>query len=174
MDAAYFDSLVRSLDHHARRAVLGVLGGGLAALLSRRGIGDVAARKGKKKLKRNAYGCVNVGGKCRGKDAVCCSGVCAGKKPKKGEKDKSRCAARHVLECQAGADSCLGDTTVCATDGSCYQTTGQASFCGRIGLCVDCKKDADCANVGLGPSAACVVCPSICPGTSTLCILPAV
>jgi hypothetical protein len=87
MDAAGFDTLARSLQRHiARRTALGVLGGGLAALLTRVGPGDASARKKqkhKKKPKLNEFGCVNIGGKCRGKNGLCCSGICQGKKPKK-------------------------------------------------------------------------------------------
>ncbi len=87
MDAAGFDTLARSLQRHiARRTALGVLGGGLAALLTRVGPGDASARKKqkhKKKPKLNEFGCVNIGGKCRGKNGLCCSGICQGKKRKK-------------------------------------------------------------------------------------------
>ena len=67
----------------------------------------------RQKLKRNAFGCVNVGGKCRGKDGNCCSGICDGKKPKKGKKDTSRCAGHDASTCLAGQDTCAGTFFPC-------------------------------------------------------------
>ena len=48
-------------------------------------------KKKNKKPKNNAFGCLNVGQACNGKNDKCCSGICDGKKPKKGKKDKSKC-----------------------------------------------------------------------------------
>jgi hypothetical protein len=166
VDATRFDNLARALDRQTpRRTALGVFGGGLAGLLTRLGLDEAAAkkRKRKKKLKKNEFGCVNVGGKCRGKDAHCCSGICQGKKPKKGKKDTSKCLAHNVLDCEAGADTCLENKVIpCGTSGRCYQTTGQASFCGGVGAnCFGCTKDVEC-EASKGPGAACVVCPGGC------------
>jgi hypothetical protein len=170
------DNLAPSLERHApRRAALGVLGGALAALLSRLGIEGGEARKGKKakqKPKLNAFGCVNVGSRCLGNSANCCSGICEGRKPKKGKKDKSRCVAHSTLDCPAGIDFCQGDDNVCGTGfGRCYQTTGQASFCGSAWACIACTKDTDCEPVA-GAGAACIVCPDGCPQTGTNCAAP--
>lgn len=45
MDAERFDALIRSIDQRApRRAVLRVLGGGLAALLTRLSVDEAEAR----------------------------------------------------------------------------------------------------------------------------------
>lgn len=129
----------------------------------------IAARKkrGKRsKLKRNAFGCVNVGGKCRGKDANCCSGICEGKKRKKGKKDTSRCMAHNVDDCPAGANSCLEGIIEC-TNGFCYHTTGRASFCAAGGVCFDCKRDTDCEPL-TGPGAACGMCSDCVGDTSCL------
>jgi hypothetical protein len=166
MDAAGFDTLARSLQRHiARRTALGVLGGGLAALLTRVGPGDASARKKqkhKKKPKLNEFGCVNVGGKCRGKNGLCCSGICQGKKPKKGKKDKSKCVAHNTGGCQPGEDACNAVDVPCnggsGFPGLCLRTTGQAGFCGGSTDCRDCRKDSDCEATD-GPGAACVVCP---------------
>jgi hypothetical protein len=47
------------------------------------------AKMKRKKLKHNQFGCVEVGNACRGNCANCCSGICQGKKPKKGRKTKA-------------------------------------------------------------------------------------
>jgi hypothetical protein len=119
--------------------------------------------KKKKNLKFNDFGCVDVGGKCRGNDANCCSGICQGKKPKNGQKDKSTCVAHNVAGCQADQDGCTEIGTPCGTSGTCVRTTGKASFCALIsgGDCGACTKDSECeALVGVG--AACVVCAFVC------------
>ena len=124
-----------------------------------------AAKKRKKKLKRNEFGCVSVGGKCRGRDKNCCSGICREEKPKKGKKDKSRCVAHDAQGCEAGQIEgfCGGTNVSCTTSngnsGNCNTTTGNAGYCADSGDCSagPCKKDADCIpNFGAG--AACVLC----------------
>jgi hypothetical protein len=178
MDATRFDNLARALQHHApRRAALGVLGGGLATLLNRFGIEEIAAKKGKnmkKKPKLNEFGCVNVGGKCRGKNAHCCSGICEGKKPKKGKKDRSRCVAHNVLECLPDQDACEESGSSCGASGLCYRTTGRASFCGAPpDICAVCRKDTDCEE-DFGPGAACIICEGECgPITDGTACVPA-
>ena len=79
MDTDVFDSLARSLGAaSSRRRALAAALGGLVTL----GVLPTGAKKGKtKKPKPNAFGCLNVGQKCRGKDSKCCSGICQGKKP---------------------------------------------------------------------------------------------
>jgi hypothetical protein len=166
--------------------------GAFAPLATRRGLGavfvalvvpsgsDTSAKKGKKKLKRNKYGCVNVGGKCRGKDKNCCSGRCQGKKPAKGKPDKSRCVAHDtgtLVEGEGGCrgvadDSCgPGDdfcTTTTGEDGRCWLTTGNAGSYGVISDCVPCSKDTECIDA-CGEGAACIACPGGCPETDTYC-----
>jgi hypothetical protein len=124
------------------------------------------AGKRRKKLKRNEFGCVNVGDACRGKDKNCCSGICRGKKPKRGEKDKSRCVGHDAQGCQAGQieQFCGGTDVVCTTStgdtaGFCDTTTGNAGYCSGEGMCIPggCSKDADCIPV-FGKGAACVLC----------------
>jgi hypothetical protein len=171
MDATGFDRLTRTLAHGlSRRGLAGALGLVVAAIP-----GLAAAKKRrKKKLKKNQFGCVDVGKACRGKDSVCCSGICQGKKPKKGKKDKSTCAAHDVLDCAPGANSCDLGEIPCGTNGVCLQTTGKASFCGtQVGECAVCRKDTDCEAV-FGPGAACVVCLTSCEETGfRICITAA-
>ena len=176
MDASHFDRATRSLAAASSRRLLlrglATLGLALAHLPSR-----VRAKKRKKKLKFNEFGCVNVGGKCRGKDNVCCSGICQGKKPKKGNKDKSKCVAHGVGGCQPDQDHCVdfqGNACPDNASASCWRTTGQSSFCGDGGnsACVVCAKDVDCEAL-YGAGAACVVCVD-CSQTGTLCVSPAV
>jgi hypothetical protein len=179
MDGYRFDCIVMTFGLPAsRRSALGIfsalgLAGGPALLIP---AGVEARKKGKKKkLKLNDFGCVNVGGACRASDALCCSGICEGKKPKKGKKDKSRCVAHNEGGCQADADGCLEISPACGTGGACYRTTGQASFCGidGAGACIDCSTDADCETLGFAAGAACVVCTS-CNVSATACFPPAV
>jgi hypothetical protein len=183
MDATRLDRLARSLSRTLpRRSV--------SALFSAVGLGvfsvrpaDLEAKKKKKKpLQFNSFGCVDVGGKCRGNDANCCSNICEGKKPKKGEKDKSRCVAHGQSTCVAGQreDFCGGDDVGCLTDqgleGRCDTTTGNAGYCTVDGECSPCKKDKDCQNIAelgpeIGASAACILCAG-CPETGgTACVV---
>jgi len=169
MDGHRFDRISKWLvTRNTRRSTVRALAAGAVAIgLGRLGLNEAAAkkkRKRKKTLRKNEFGCVNVGKACRGKDANCCSGICQGKKPKKGKKDKSKCAAHNVLDCAVGANSCLGNVIACGTNGHCNQTTGQASFCGGASACFACTKDVDC-EPDFGPGAACIVCDG-CPSTS--------
>ena len=157
-----------------RRLVLA----GLAGILPVWAMPDfptVDAKKNKKKRKRkrknkkdkkpenNAFGCLNVGQHCNGKDDTCCSGVCDGKKPKKGKKDKSACVAHNVDSCDEAFDGCEGILVTCGLAGTCVKTTGNAPFCGGAPAeCVPCQRDADCVAQGFGVAAACVLCSSEC------------
>jgi hypothetical protein len=164
MDASRFDDVVRSLTNApSRRGVLAAFAAaalGLAAPV----VGDAGkGKKRKKKVKRNEFGCVNVGGKCRGKDALCCSGICQGKKRKKGNKDKSRCVAHDAGNCQPGQNKCAGPEIGCSRgdDGKatfCFTTTGTGEYCSSGSISNNgCTKDAECeADCGIG--AACVRC----------------
>ena len=171
-----FDALTRSLAvRPTRRGVLkrlaGVLALGLLGSLPR----VVSSRKGKrKKPKKNAFGCLNVGKPCRGKNGKCCSGICQGKRPKKGKKDKSRCVGHDATSCLVGQAevACGGTQTVnCITsagrDGRCETTTGNAAFCRAFGVsgCFACKTDSDC-QTHCGPGAACFPCTSCPEGTA--------
>jgi hypothetical protein len=139
--------------------------------------GDARRRKRHKlgKPKTNAFGCVDVGRACRGKNAYCCSGICDGKKPKPGKRDRSRCVGHDAAACQAGQDYCLSGETACGSGGVCLRTTGQASFCGSSAAseCLGCTKDAQCVAL-YGLNAACVVCPNGCAnGDDTICVAAA-
>jgi hypothetical protein len=165
MDANRFDDLIRVLPFTSRRGLLAGLAGGMLAAVTRSPRQPAAQkRKKRKKLQFNAFGCVDVGGACRGNGANCCSGICAGSKPKQGGRDRSRCAAHDQSTCVAGQtdEFCGGieftcTTTAGVTIGACITTTGNAPYCFSDGDCFPCKKDADCIGV-CGPQAACAVC----------------
>lgn len=178
-----FDRLIRLAPSAAsRRGLLRSLAAvsGFAAMR----VPDAIAAHGKGKsrrrarLKRNQFGCVSVGGACRGRDAVCCSGICDGKKPKKGEKDRSRCVAHHSGICTPADRACVDDAAPTPCNAArpsafCFRTTGRAGFCGDdvIPGCIPCQKDADCHGQ-LSQGAACVVCAG-CPNGAT-CIPPGI
>jgi hypothetical protein len=171
MDIDRFDGLTRTVSTLlSRRAIAGALGLGTLALP---GLADAKKKhKKKKKIKKNQFGCVNVGGFCKN-GGQCCSGICQGKK------DKKKCKAHDAQGCESNEDSCLGVPFPCTTSagvpGECLVTTGNAGYCfGGAGQCFDCTKDADCVAV-CGPQAACVVC-ATCIGESedaTACAGPA-
>jgi len=166
MDTSRFDAFTRSLPAHAsRRAVAAGLLAALGLVSETPFSHATSARKNsgkdkKKPLVFNALGCIDVGGRCRGNSANCCSGICQGKKPKKGKKDKSRCVAHNVGSCLPGQNAF--PPAPCGTDGLCAATTGKAMFCGtEFGVCADCTKDTDCVETaGLG--AACIIVPGQC------------
>lgn len=176
MDSRTFDEIVRGFQTTPRRALLAALGG---AVLSARLGKDLAAKNNnrKKKLRRNEFGCVNVGNPCRGNDNNCCSGVCEGKKPKKGDKDKSRCVGHDESTCQPGQS--IGDCTTgsvavaCQTTagktGECVTTTGNAAYCFDEGDCFACERDTDCVDV-CGIGAACIKCPGCIATAGTACV----
>jgi hypothetical protein len=175
MEDERIDSIARVLGERMfRRRVAPGLAAILGLHLGRVSPGPAHAAKKKKKLARNAFGCVPVGKPCAGKDGVCCSGICDGKKPKKGKKDKSRCAGHDATTCRPGQNSCVEPVT-CTTStgfaGSCFTTTGDAGYCARGSACHYCATDAECVSV-LGPGAACVLCATTCNGNipgATLC-----
>jgi hypothetical protein len=105
-----------------------------------------------------------------GNDSLCCSGVCQGKKPKKGKPDKRVCTAHHAGECSPRRDYCDLEqapvNNLCnlpAETAFCVVTTGEAGFCASLlGFdaaihCQACAKDADCEALGFPPGSACVV-----------------
>ena len=170
MNSDRFDAVTRTLTTAgSRRRVLAAALGGLITL----GALPTSARKGKKKEKKpktNAFRCIDVGKACQGKNGKCCSGICQGRKPRKGKKDKSRCVAHNAGVCIADADSCTAGVEVpCSTSNPscfCTLTTGNAGFCaafsgGPAGHCRVCRKDADC-EPEFGEGAACIVLGGIC------------
>jgi hypothetical protein len=175
----------------SRRDVLHGLAGGGLGLALRRTPGAAGAKKNhqhkhkKPKLERNDFGCVDVGSKCAGNDANCCSGVCEGKKPKKGKKDTSVCVAHdNAGICFPDTDSCtIGEILHCDLDNPnclCARTTGNGGFCGdftggAVSLCRECSRDTDCQDE-FGPGAACVVLQGVCtscPDTGRTACVPA-
>jgi hypothetical protein len=197
VDQDRFDALTRSLSATTSRRGLGraLTGGGLAALVGERltphGVG-AKKKKGRKnrnkpkKLPINEFRCVNVGKPCAGKNGTCCSGICQGKKPKKGKKDRSTCVAHNAGICSAEADSCTVGEVQCNPGNPsclCTLTTGNAGFCaafsgGTSGHCRVCRKDTDC-EPEFGAGAACLVmggaCTPLCIATGrTACAPPCV
>jgi len=130
-------------------------------------------RRNKKKTPRaqpvfNEFGCLNIGQPCRGDSSLCCSGVCAGDKPKKGKPDRRVCAAHNAGNCSPQRDRCTVQDPVLAECNpsdqfaSCLVTTGKAPFCAsllgfnRALQCQPCAKDADCLALNFPPGSACV------------------
>ena len=162
LDANQFDRAVRDIESGVQRRR--VLGSFFAASLAAPLFGfaasssiDAKRRKNRKKLKRNSFGCVNVGQKCYGKSEACCSGICEGKGK------QSKCAAHDQLGCDATSGTCDEDVKCgvqgVTEEGRCYTTTGNAAFCGQVNrcFCKTCTKDADCV-ASHGAGAACVQC----------------
>jgi hypothetical protein len=134
------------------------------------GKGKRRKRRNTVTIKRNTFGCVNVGYACK-RSGQCCSGICTGKQGKK------RCRAHGESTCPRGQDACAGVPFACATStgdpGVCLLTTGEASYCqGLASECMACRRDADCVPF-CGPEAACVVCQTCFPeGLQTGCAGP--
>ncbi|MGH2617419.1 MAG: hypothetical protein ACRDJC_19470 [Thermomicrobiales bacterium] len=165
MDDRSFDRLTRRL----------VLGGFMAAL----GLGTARlpdgtnARKRKKKLKRNEFGCVNVGRFCKN-GGQCCSGICRGKKGKK------KCRGHDAgVGCQSGDQGSFcaaGTDKNCITKfnnfGTCATTTGNAGYCYGGFDCFACSKDAECLAL-CGGATACIRCAVGCENEGgTACATP--
>jgi hypothetical protein len=193
MNADRFDALTRFFTAgSSRRRVLGSMAAALGAHLASPVPDSWGAKDNKKKRKKrkkskkakrtlqheiqpNGFGCVNVGGACRGDNANCCSGICQGNAPKKGQKDKSRCIAHDTGGCQPGNLICGADGQPCTTStgeqGKCFTTTGNAGYCVGNGEFIACNRDTDCqALEKFGAQAACVVCLNVQVGTA--CVSP--
>jgi hypothetical protein len=172
MDATRIDRSIRTLTQATgRRAAVRSLGtSGLAMLAALRFPMSMEARKKRKqkKITRNTFGCVNVGGFCKN-GGQCCSGICQGKKGKK------HCQAHDARTCEAGQTiaECGGAKVQCTTSGGdpgeCVTTTGNAAYCATSFDCFPCKKDVDC-EPACGAGAACLPCAGACADVgSTLC-----
>jgi hypothetical protein len=165
MDTDCFDRFTLAFaDALTRRRVMATLGLGSLSIPILADAKQKRKKKNRSKIKRNAFGCVDVGKPCRGKDSKCCSGICRGKKPKRGEKDKSRCVGHDEGSCLAGQRQglCGGEkdvpcTTSTGESGLCQTTTGNAAYCTAGGGCFACQRDADCEPF-CGPGAACIRC----------------
>ena len=169
MNGADVDRISRLLRlGSSRRRAFAALTLGVLSIRTRAASGKKSGRS----PKANAFGCLNVGQRCRGNDTLCCSGICEGMQPKHGKKDKSRCAAHDTGGCLAAQGEAFrtdsGETAACTTatgqTGVCGKTTGNAGFCAATIACADCRKDADCRDT-FGSRAACVVCAE-CNGTA--------
>lgn len=173
MDDARFDAWTRRrfglATGGALAALLGLVGGPAPDAVS-------AGKRRRRRVKRNAFGCVNVGKFCK-RDDQCCSGVCRGKK------GKETCRAHHTGSgCRAGdqTDSCGGPAAIrCTTasgeaNGLCNTTTGHAPYCSSEAFgsfqCTECSKDEECQAL-CGPAAACILCPE-CSLVDTACVAP--
>jgi hypothetical protein len=122
MDERRFDNLTRIFGstQTRRRALTMLAGGGLAALLARLDIGEVAAcRKAKKACKR---------------DKQCCSGRC-----KKGRCKGNGAPVGNVCEGKEIATRC-GDGCFCVL------TVSGDIFCGDFSVSAACVADADCES----------------------------
>jgi hypothetical protein len=160
LDANQFDHAVRAIHSGVpRRRVLGSffaasLAASLFGFASSSNV-DAKRKRRRKKLRRNKFGCVNVGQKCYGKNEACCSGICEGKGK------KSRCVGHNADTCANTTHTCLeqGTGDCGGGQGSCFTTTGNAPFCGKLGDCdcAPCSKDADCVAEH-GEGAACIQC----------------
>ena len=198
MDSKRFDSLARMVGRRRSRrgAFQALAAAALAATSARIGLSTEPAAAAQVTAERR-FDCVAVGQTCNGNDSRCCSGRCEGKKEKKrkrGKKgkrdrndrrDRSRCVAHDESGCTSGQDTCSNGLAVACGfrgRGGCFQTTGNASFCGQIEggspprfRCETCTKDQDCEALGYGRGAACVVCESDCAfrnNGATACVGP--
>jgi hypothetical protein len=167
MERARIDGLARSVSLLlSRRTLAGGLGLGALAHPGLIAAKNKHNHKKKKKVKRNEFGCVDVGTFCKN-NGQCCSGICQGKK------GKGKCQAHDASTCQAGQDVCGVVEVDCTTEngdqGACARTTGNASFCEASGDCFACAKDADCVAV-CGAGAACIVCAECTLTGGTACV----
>lgn len=171
MDYDRLDQLARALSRGpSRRTLAGMLSLGTLGLAQGGQFEDARSRKKKKKVRKNAFGCVDAGKFCKNA-GQCCSGICQGKKGKK------TCKAHGESTCASGQVStgCGGTTVACQTSsgeaGQCGTTTGKAAYCAADGRCQACTKDADCV-AKCGVDAACVPCASCEPQGGTTCVGP--
>ncbi|MCA9876295.1 MAG: hypothetical protein KC442_00875 [Thermomicrobiales bacterium] len=174
MDYDRFDQFARALSRPpSRRMLAGMLSLGALGLAGGGQVNDAGARKKKKKnVKKNVFGCVDVGKHCQNA-GQCCSGICQGKKGKK------KCKAHGESTCVSGQSEtgCGGTSVACQTpsgdEGQCDTTTGNAGYCVADGLCFACKKDADCVSQ-CGADAACIQCagPNCALQGGTACVGP--
>ncbi len=192
MDATCFDALTHALASGAtRRAAVRALGAALGAgVLLPVGANDTTGKKKRRKkpLPLNQFGCLNVGAKCRGKSTLCCSGVCTGRKPKKGKRDQRKCVAHNAAGCAPEINFCVAPPSAAFCNpvvphAVCMVTTGRGNFCGnRAGTsdennCRLCARDKDCEALGFPLGSACVMlagtnCGSNCATTGARACVP--
>jgi hypothetical protein len=175
MNRTYVGSLRRSLTARpSRRDVLRGLGGVGIALGSASLPPVVVAKQSKGKPKPNKpqpnqYGCLEVGDPC-GRSRQCCSGVCKGKPGKK------RCRAHDTGTCEQEVPGlCTADNPAASKcnneiNCACLRTTAGSNFCADldtgIDICAECKRDADCEQLGYPSGSACApIAVGFCAGT---------
>jgi hypothetical protein len=183
MDGNQFDTLTKLVGRRASRR--GALSGLTASLL-----GAITAwtlsvdePEAAAQVSGEDFGCLNVGQRCNGRASKCCSGRCVGRPAQRGRRrkngkrgrnkpDRSTCRAHDEGGCTSAQDTCASRSVVACGSrgrGACFQTTGNAPFCGRSTfgsapdfVCLQCARDEECVNAGFGAGAACVVCPWRC------------
>lgn len=200
MDANQFDALARSLDLLApRRVVLGLLGGGMSALLTQAGAEDVDAKKnGKKRKKKKCKGatrkcgkkCIPAGNCCNAAECgsiyTCEAGACVCPDPNDIPCSANTCCdpaqnevcAFFAETCEAGCpetDFCTDDEFfICSNDCVCVTSVEDVTSCteGLIPECIECTSDAQCTTA-FGEPAVCIsngeFC-DFCPGLTAFCV----
>jgi hypothetical protein len=194
MDGQQFDRFAQLVTTaQTRRRALGLFAAAAGSVLGSVGFSGAVAKKHKSKkktkIKRNGFGCVNVGNACKN-DGQCCSGICQGKKGKK------KCQAHNEGGCTVERNFCVTGSLLglCGPDvpspDICLTTSGNAAFCARLkGFitevnCQLCRTDTDCENLGFPSGSACVTftgaacanatdCNGINGSTGTMCLPPA-
>lgn len=171
MEHDRFDHIARAFSARpSRRTLAGIVSLGAFGLAAGSQVEDAGAKKKKKKVKKNEFGCIDVGKFCKNA-GQCCSGICQGKKGKK------KCKAHGESTCVSGQaeTGCGGTSVICQTssgaEGQCNTTTGKAGYCVADGLCFACKKDADCV-AQCGVDAACIQCADCDAQGGTACVGP--
>jgi hypothetical protein len=132
MDTERFDRITRTVAKGVSRRGLVVAVGLLVIALP--GWAEAKKRKRKRKnnqkVKRNEFGCVNVGNVCKNDDQ-CCSGICERKQGKK------KCQAHDTQGCQADQDACVaGACMACTKDADCAAAAGPIAACVACPVCV--------------------------------------
>jgi hypothetical protein len=151
MDADRFDSVARALHFaRSRRASLRLLASGA--------LGVLAIMHEPGATSATHFSCRHIGVRCR-RAGQCCSGICRGRSGRKRCKghDAGICTGQNV--CTTGSTRC--GEHVPGTGCFCFQTTGDAPFCGRFAVCRSCSRDKECEE-DFGPGAACVVHDCVC------------
>ena len=173
MDRNLFNVISREFRHapSRREVLIALFGVGIgvealrlpnnAAAKKHRQPGHRKTHKHKKSAKLdpetpNQFGCLEVGQLCGGDSTVCCSGVCAGEKPKKGKPDTRNCAAHGTGTCdQAAVGACdapeVNEQLTCNGNPNCvcFRTTAGSNFCVHpshtksTDICSNCRTDAD-------------------------------
>ena len=156
-----------------RHVLLGLLGAGLAFRGAQTPEVAHAEKRRSRRVKRNAFGCVNVGGICQNA-GQCCSGICEGKKGKRTcrEHDGGTGCRAGLIEDGCGGTVDVACTTSTGQTGICNTTTGNAGYCIAIGGASPipgCTKDADCRALCGTDAAVCIRCEGagVCAGPST-------